>query len=79
MKPDLFCRNKTLYAGKTVQGNHTNSAEIETLSYQLKLYISLDDGELSFDCLKKLVTKHCTETHSIKGKKKKKLHAILKY
>ena len=31
MKPDLFCRNKTLYAGKTVQGNHTNSAEIETL------------------------------------------------
>ena len=36
----------------------------------LKLYISLDDGELSFDCLKKLVTKHYTETHSIKGKKK---------
>ena len=36
----------------------------------LKLYVSLDDGELSFDCLKKLITKHCTETHSIKGKKK---------
>ena len=27
----------------------------------LKLYTSLDDGEFSFDCLKKLVTKHCTE------------------
>ena len=37
----------------------------------LKLYTSLDDDKLSFDCLKKLVTKHCIETHSIKGKKKK--------
>ena len=31
----------------------------------LKLYTALNDGELSFDCLKKLVTKHCTEIHSV--------------
>ena len=64
MQENNFCRKKTEKSDLFYRNRN--------IVICLKLYTSLDDGELLFDCLKKLVTKHCTKTHSIKGGKKKK-------